>query len=51
MFTKTVLVNLDLGPALEIAKIKLGLEEFKKHQTTAIRNFVEGHDILVNLPT
>ena len=40
-----------LGPALEFAKIKLGLEEFKKHQTTAIRNFVEGHDLLVNLPT
>ena len=40
-----------IGPALEFAKIKLGLEEFKKHQTTAIRNFVEGHDLLVNLPT
>ena len=40
-----------IGPALEFAKIKLGLEELKKHQTTAIRNFVEGHDLLVNLPT
>ena len=40
-----------IGPALEFAKINLGLEEFKKHKTTAIRNFVEGHDLLVNLPT
>ena len=40
-----------IGLALEFAKIKLGLEEFKKHQTTAIRNFVEGHDLLVNLQT
>ena len=36
------------GPALEFAEIKLGLEEFKKHQTTAICNFVEGRDLLVN---
>ena len=28
----------------------MGLDEFKNHQTTAIRNFVEGHS-LVNLPT
>ena len=40
-----------IGLALEFAKIKLGLEELKKHQTTAIRNFVEGHDLLVHLPT
>ena len=40
-----------IGPALEFPKIKLGLEVFKKHQTTAIRNFVEGHDLLLNLPT
>ncbi len=32
-------------PALEFARIKLGLEEFKSHQTTAVRNLV------VNFPT
>ena len=57
MFTMDVYKNCtckprSIGPALEFAKIKLGLEEFNpKHQTTAIRNFVESHDLLVNLPT
>ena len=49
--TAVLLAGSAIGPALEFAKIKLGLEEFKKHQTTAIRNFVQGHDLVVNLPT
>ena len=32
-----------IGPALEFAKIKLGLEEFKKHQYVIL--------LKVNLPT
>ena len=58
MFTMDVYKNCtckprSIGPALEFAKNKLGLEELKKHQTTAICNFFEGHDLLVNnyLPT
>ncbi len=39
-----------LDEALDFAAQTSGLE-FKSHQTTALRQLVQGHDIFVNLPT
>ena len=39
-----------LDEALDFAAQTLGLE-LKRHQTTALRQLVQGHDLFVNLPT
>ena len=40
-----------LDDALDFAAKKLGISHFKSHQSSAIRQFVKGHDLFVNLPT
>ena len=37
--------------AVEFAAQKLGLPKLKSQQSNALRQFVQGHDLFVNLPT
>ena len=41
----------EVQEALDFAAQKLGFKEFKSHQSAALRNFVQGQDLFVNLPT